>query len=170
MLAEKAKDKRFLNLFSYTSVASVQAILGGAASSTSVDMSQTYINWSEKNYKSNGIDVKKHLLVRANVIDWLAANSEKFDLIFLDPPSFSNSKRMEGTLDIQRDQQQLVTATMQSLAVDGELIFSNNRKGFKLDQALLDAYSIEDISRKSIDVDFERNTKIHQCWSIKHRA
>lgn len=173
MLADKAQDKRFLNLFSYTSVASVHVAMAGAASSLSVDMSKTYIEWSERNFKLNNIDTEKHQLHRDDVLSWLdrAQMNEcaAFDLIFLDPPSFSNSKRMDDTLDIQRDHQGMIEKTMKLLDEKGELYFSNNRKGFKLDAALSDLFTIEDITRRTIDTDFERNSKIHQCWVIKHK-
>ena len=168
-IAAMANGKRFLNLFCYTAAASVHAALGGAVSSTSVDMSQTYLNWGERNFKGNNLDLKRHQLVRANVLEWLKACEQQFDLVFLDPPSFSNSKRMEGTLDVQRDHAELIDDTMRIVAEDGVLIFSNNRRGFKLDQALVEKYAVTDISRESIDRDFERNQKIHQCWMIRHR-
>jgi 23S rRNA (guanine2445-N2)-methyltransferase / 23S rRNA (guanine2069-N7)-methyltransferase len=136
-------------------------------------MSKTYIEWSQQNFKANKLDLKKHELLRANVLEWLeqaqTADEKKFDLIFLDPPSFSNSKRMEGTLDIQRDHKLMIEQTVALLNEGGELIFSNNRRGFKLDKELLEKFAIEDITAKSIDEDFVRNQKIHQCWLIKQR-
>jgi len=169
MIAEQAKGKRFLNLFSYTSAATVHAAIGGAKSSVSVDMSKTYLEWSERNFKANRLDLKRHQLVRANCVDWLQQCSDQFDLIFLDPPSFSNSKRMEGTLDVQRDQVSLIESTMALLDEEGVLIFSNNRRDFKLDESLKEGFQVENISQKTIDKDFERNQKIHQCWLIRHK-
>lgn len=169
MLYEKAQGKRFLNLFCYTAAASVQAALGGAKQSLSVDMSATYLQWAEKNFAVNRIDNKKHRVERADVLQWLDTHKDEYDLIFLDPPSFSNSKRMEDTLDIQRDHFVIVQQTMRRLAKGGELVFSNNRRKFALDERLLDIFKVENISAKTIDVDFERNPKIHQCWLITHK-
>jgi 23S rRNA (guanine2445-N2)-methyltransferase / 23S rRNA (guanine2069-N7)-methyltransferase len=169
MIAAMAKGKRFLNLFSYTSAATVHAALGGAKSSVSVDMSNTYIEWSEKNFKANNVDVKRHQLIRENCLLWLARCQDTFDVIFLDPPSFSNSKKMEGTFDVLRDQQSLIDDAMRILSPDGTLIFSNNRRDFTLDAMVSEKYDVENISAKTIDVDFERNAKIHQCWLIRHK-
>lgn len=172
-IAELAKGKRFLNLFAYTSAATVHAALGGATRSVSVDMSQTYQAWSERNFKANRMNPQLHRLERANCMEWLATakqSEERYDLIFLDPPSFSNSKRMEGTLDIQRDHGDMISKTMDVMADDGLLIFSNNLRGFSLDNWILEQYEVENISKQSIDKDFERNQKIHQCWLIRKVA
>lgn len=170
MIAEMAAGKRFLNLFCYSAAATVHAALGGASESVSVDMSQTYLDWAARNFARNRLDTRRHQLLRADVMKWLAAPTVagKFDLIFLDPPSFSNSKRMEGVLDIQRDHALLVGMAMELLADDGLLLFSNNRRDFRLDDGLRLKFSVSDISRKTIDADFERNPKIHQCWRITH--
>ena len=169
-MAEMAKGKRFLNLFAYTSAATVHVALAGAKSSVSVDMSKTYQDWSARNFKTNRINTRDHKLVQADCLKWLKEaklEGQKFDLIFLDPPSFSNSKRMDDTLDIQRDQCEIINDTMGLLAEDGVLIFSNNLRGFKLDEDISARYTVENISRQSIDMDFERHQKIHQCWLIK---
>ncbi len=173
---ENAKGKRFLNLFCYTSSVSVQAALGGAESSLSVDMSKTYLAWAKDNYELNNLNLTKHKLAQEDCIDWLkkesntsvsGLKSSKFDLIFLDPPSFSNSKRMEGVLDIQRDHVELIDSAMTLLETGGQLIFSNNLRKFKLDDELANRYQIKNISKSSIDKDFERNQAIHQCWIIE---
>lgn len=171
MIGEMAKGKRFLNLFCYTAVATVHAALGGAKSSVSVDMSQTYLDWAARNFRKSRIDAKHHELVQADVLKWLANQKHKaqYDLIFLDPPSFSNSKRMDGVLDVQRDHVQLIQQSMWLLDDDGVLLFSNNRRDFKLDPALKEQFDIEDINAKTIDKDFERNPKIHHCWRIQHK-
>ncbi len=169
-IAAKSQGKRFLNLFAYTSAATVHAALGGARSSVSVDMSNTYQQWSARNFKTNRISTKEHQLVQADCLKWLKTaklEGSQFDLIFLDPPSFSNSKRMADTLDIQRDHVAIIDDAMALLADKGELIFSNNLRAFKLDADLTDRYAIENISRQSLDMDFERNQKIHQCWIIR---
>lgn len=167
---ENAKDKSFLNLFCYTASVTVQAALGGAKSSLSVDMSKTYLSWAKDNFELNGINPSKHKCLQDDCIEWLKRESQspmssaKYDLIFLDPPSFSNSKRMEGVLDIQRDHVELIDAAMSLLHKDGRLVFSNNLRKFKLDDALIDRYKVKNISKASIDKDFERNQAIHQCW------
>ena len=168
-LAREAKGCRFLNLFCYTGSATVHAALGGARHTTSVDLSNTYLGWLRKNLAHNGLDESRNTLVRADCQAWLAQGREQFDLILLDPPSFSNSKQLEDSFDVQRDQQSLLRATMARLAPGGTLYFSNNRRGFRLDAALADEFDCEDISTQTLDADFQRNPKIHQCWRIRHR-
>ena len=159
-------DKDFLNLFSYTCVASVHAAVGGASSTTSVDMSATYLNWGRRNLTLNGLDERRHEFKQADCMQWLkeAARADKrFDVIFMDPPSFSNSKRMEGVLDVQRDHVELIHLAMALLRPDGIMIFSNNFRRFKLERDALKRFEITDISEQSRPQDFARNTKIHQC-------
>ena len=168
MIADMAKDKRFLNLFCYTATASVHAALGGARYTVSVDMSNTYLNWARKNFALNGLSEARNRLEQADCLKWLESNDQQFDLILLDPPSFSNSKRMEDVLDVQRDHVDMIHNAMRALSEKGTLIFSNNLRSFKLDADALAAYSIEDISARTIDEDFKRNGKIHQCWLIRH--
>ncbi|MCP5160653.1 MAG: bifunctional 23S rRNA (guanine(2069)-N(7))-methyltransferase RlmK/23S rRNA (guanine(2445)-N(2))-methyltransferase RlmL [Hahellaceae bacterium] len=196
-----SKGKKFLNLFCYTGVVTLNAIKGGAVASTSVDMSKTYLDWARDNLALNGFDEKNHAFVQMDCMRWLdeaLGESEvkaepaspyrskqkngssarpavgkkipKYDLIFLDPPTFSNSKRMEGVLDIQRDHAGMITKVMKLLDAKGVLIFSNNHRKFKLDPELHVDFQIEDISDKTIDQDFQRNQKIHRCWSIRHKA
>lgn len=168
-IGEWAKGKRFLNLFCYTAVASLHAAAGGAESTTSVDMSATYLDWAEQNFSINRIGGRQHRLVQQDCLKWLDGAREEYDLIFLDPPTFSNSKRMEDTLDIQRDHPLLIEKAMRILAVGGLLIFSTNLRRFKMDQTIIDRFNVEDYTRKSIDKDFERNPRIHQCFLIKAR-
>ena len=167
MIASKAKAKHFLNLFCYTATASVHAAMAGAKSTTSVDLSPTYVEWAEKNFALNGLNDYKNRVIAEDCFSWLQANDKKFDLILLDPPTFSNSKRTESTLDIQKDHVDLITLAMHSLTPDGTLIFSNNYRRFKLDTDELAQFNIEEISAKTIDPDFERNNKIHQCWLVQ---
>lgn len=168
LLGELARDKRFLNLFGYTGTASVHAAHGGAASTVTVDLSQTYLDWARRNFALNGIDTSGavHRFVRADVRAWLQAQSAQYDLIFLDPPTFSTSKRMEGTLDIQRDHVALIGDAMALLAPAGALVFSTNQRRFKLDVAIGERWQVEDITRATIPDDFARNPRIHQCWRI----
>jgi len=169
MIEEFAKGKHFLNLFSYTSSVSVYAAKGGALSTTSVDMSNTYLEWSAKNFELNEIFGENHEFVRANCLEWLKTQRKKYDLIFLDPPSFSNSKKMDDDFNIQDDHIALIHQVMDALNPDGILIFSNNLRSFKLNQAALEDYQIENITDKTIPLDFKRNKKIHHCWKISNK-
>ncbi|MBY5268282.1 bifunctional 23S rRNA (guanine(2069)-N(7))-methyltransferase RlmK/23S rRNA (guanine(2445)-N(2))-methyltransferase RlmL [Spiribacter salinus] len=169
-IGEQAKDQHFLNLYAYTGAATVHAGLGGAASTTSVDLSKTYLAWLQQNLNRNQLNSPVHALVQADVMGWLQHCDQRYDLIFLDPPSFSSSKRMAGQLDIQRDHVALIQAAAACLSEDGLLIFSTNRKGFKLDPALQEPFSIEDRTAWSIPKDFQRRTWVHGCWFIKPRG
>jgi 23S rRNA (guanine2445-N2)-methyltransferase / 23S rRNA (guanine2069-N7)-methyltransferase len=169
MIGELAAGKRFLNLFAYTGTASVYAAQGGATSTTTVDMSNTYLEWAGKNLALNGYKGERHQIVRANCLEWLKAEKEKggqFDLIFLDPPTFSNSKRMENEFDVQRDHVELIEDAMALLSPEGVLVFSTNNRKFRLDEEKLSVWTIEDVSRKTLPKDYERNPKIHYCWKI----
>ena len=172
-IGENANGKQFLNLFAYTGAATVHAALGGATTSTTVDMSKTYLDWAKNNFELNNLNLDKHQLVRANCMEWLnkaIEEQKKYELIFIDPPTFSNSKRMENVFDIQRDHVELINKAAKLLSKKGSLIFSTNFRKFKLDEAALKGLKIENISRKTLSKDFERNPKIHYCWmlSIKH--
>ncbi|OQS39814.1 SAM-dependent methyltransferase [Chromobacterium haemolyticum] len=166
---EEAAGKRFLNLFAYTGSFTVYAASGGAIRSETVDMSNTYQDWSRRNFELNGLDLARHELVRADVFQYLedAVDAGKqFDLIVMDPPTFSNSKKMRDILDVQRDHVWLIDYAMALLAPGGTLYFSNNLRSFKLDERLSDDYLISDISAQSVPEDF-RNRAIHQCWRIR---
>ncbi|MDO4997795.1 MAG: class I SAM-dependent methyltransferase [Neisseria sp.] len=169
-VGELAAGKRFLNLFAYTGSFSVYAATGGAIASETVDLSNTYLDWAKRNFELNGVDLEKHKIVRADVFQYLqtaAAEQKQFDLIVMDPPSFSNSKKMLDILDVQRDQAKLIDGAMKLLSADGILFFSNNLRSFELDETLCQRYAIKDISKHSVPEDF-RNKKIHQCWEIRH--
>ncbi|WP_049260977.1 class I SAM-dependent methyltransferase [Neisseria bacilliformis] len=166
-----AAGKRFLNLFSYTGSFTVYAATGGAVSSETVDLSNTYLDWARRNFELNGIDLAKHQIIRADVFQYLQTAFEagkQFDLIVMDPPSFSNSKKMSDTLDIQRDHARLIQGAMKLLAPNGLMYFSNNLRSFALDESIAEQYLVKDISKQSVPDDF-RNKKIHQCWEIRHR-
>ena len=167
-IGREAEGKDFLNLFCYTGSATVHAALGGARSTTSVDMSNTYLGWLRKNLAHNGLDETRNLMVKADCMRWLAEQGGRYDLVLLDPPSFSNSKAMEDSFDVQGDHAGLVRAAMGVLRENGQLYFSNNRRGFKLDAALQAEFVCTDITSKTLDPDFQRNQKIHCCWSIRH--
>lgn len=168
MVYEQAQGKKFLNLFCYTASITVAAALGGARSSVSVDMSKTYLDWALQNFDLNHLGPYNHKLVQKDCFQWLKECREGFDLIVLDPPTFSNSKRMDGVLDIQRDHVKLISRCMELLSPQGKLYFSNNLRGFKIDQEALSEFSVNDISLQTIDEDFKRNAKIHQCFLITH--
>ncbi|WP_110688053.1 bifunctional 23S rRNA (guanine(2069)-N(7))-methyltransferase RlmK/23S rRNA (guanine(2445)-N(2))-methyltransferase RlmL [Salinicola aestuarinus] len=170
MLGEKASGKRFLNLFCYTGTATVHAALGGATESVSVDLSNTYLEWARDNFTLNQLAPSRHRVVRDDCFRWLETASATFDLIFLDPPTFSNSKKMDGTLDVQRDHARLIELAMARLAPGGELIFSNNQQRFRLDPALEAAFEVEEITRQTFDPDFTRRTNLHHCFRLTHRV
>ena len=170
LIRDLSKDKRVLNLFAYTGTASVYAVAGGARSVTTVDMSRTYLDWAERNFRLNEFSTSKHRFLQADCVYWLGeqTSGDNFDLIFLDPPTFSNSKRMEDVLDVQRDHPDLIKYCMQLLSPQGVLIFSTNFRRFKLDDELAEQFSIAEISAKTLPEDFKRNPKIHRCWEIRH--
>jgi 23S rRNA (guanine2445-N2)-methyltransferase / 23S rRNA (guanine2069-N7)-methyltransferase len=173
MLRGWAGDADFLNLFCYTGSATVYAAAGGARSSVSVDLSNTYLDWAHENLVLNRFAGPQHALCRADCRKWLeeeSARGPRFDLIFLDPPTFSNSKRMQGVLDVQRDHAVMIRHALQLLRPAGRLVFSTNYSRFKLDAAALGEYEIEDISARTIPKDFERHARIHRCYVVRHRG
>lgn len=168
-LAKEARGKRFLNLFCYTATASVQAVSGGAVTSTSVDLSATYLDWAEANFELNDIQGGSHQLVKADVVEWLGNCRQKFDLVFCDPPTFSNSASAED-FDVQKDHVTMLEKIMAVLADDGVCYFSNNFRKFKIDLEDLSEFAdVKDISAQTIDLDFERNPKIHRCWMLRKK-
>ena len=169
MLGEMAQGKDFLNLFAYTGSATVHAALGKAKSTTTVDMSNTYLNWAEQNLLLNDIEGKQHKLIQADCLQWLEQCDRQFDLIFVDPPTFSNSKRMEDSWDVQRDHIKLMTNLKRILRPNGTIVFSNNKRGFKMDFAKLEELGLSavEISHKTLPLDFERNKQIHNCWLLQ---
>lgn len=166
LFSEQMQGKRFLNLFAYTGAVSVQAALGGAESTTTVDLSPAYSEWARANLALNGLSETNHDVIEADCVSWLQEAKQSFDVIFLDPPTFSNSKRTETVLDIQRDHVGLIHLAMKRLSSGGELYFSNNFRRFILDREALNEYVIEDVTKKTIPLDFKRDDKIHQCYKI----
>jgi 23S rRNA G2069 N7-methylase RlmK/C1962 C5-methylase RlmI len=161
----EAAGKRFLNLFCYTGAFTVYAAAGGAVSSTSVDLSKTYLDWAGENLRLNGLDRPEHALVRADALEFLARKSGPYDLAVLDPPTFSNSKKMRAELDLQRDHVELIRATLRLLVPGGALWFSTNYRRFKLDAGALGASHIEDLSRATLPPDFA-DARTRYCWRI----
>jgi 23S rRNA (guanine2445-N2)-methyltransferase / 23S rRNA (guanine2069-N7)-methyltransferase len=171
-IRDRAQGQRVLNLFCYTGSVSVYAAAGGARTTTSVDLSRTYLEWAERNLALNGYEGDAHQLVHADCLAWLteqARGGPAYDLIFLDPPTFSNSARMEGVLDVQRDHLRLVDDCLQLLAPEGQLLFSTNAQRFQLDPVLAERYIVADISKATIPFDFAGNPRIHRCYEIRHR-
>lgn len=166
-IKNEAMGKRFLNLFAYTGSFTVYAAKGGAIYSETVDLSNAYCEWAKRNFKLNNINTKQHIIIRENVLEYLQKTNKQFDLIVIDPPSFSNSKKMTNSFDIQRDHILLITQAMKLLSPNGVLYFSNNLRTFKLANEISEKYSVKDISAQSVPIDF-RNKKIHRCWQIKH--
>ncbi len=171
-IAKEARGKHFLNLYSYTSTASLHAALGGAASTTSVDLSNTYLNWSKENFVLNGLTVdhadEQHQFFASDCFEWLKEGHEQYDLIFIDPPTFSNSKKFYGTFDVQRDHVSLLKRAMNRLTTEGTLYFSNNYRGFELDEEIEAMFDVQEITQETIGPDFKRNQKIHRAWKIQH--
>ncbi len=166
-MAEQSRGKHFLNLFCYTGVASVEAAVAGAASTTSVDLSGTYLQWCADNLALNGMGGSRHQLVQADAIRWLEAEQDQYDVIFCDPPTFSNSARAED-FDVQREQVRLLRAAVARLAPGGVLYFSNNFRRFKLEEnAIAEFARCREITPKTIAPDFERNARIHRAWELQ---
>lgn len=171
IVAKEAKGKSLLNLFSYTGSVSVQAALHGAESVTTVDMSKTYLEWAKENFELNNLKGHKYPFIQADCLQWLKENRSQFDVIFIDPPTFSNSKRMENTFDVQRDHIGLIKDALKGLADGGTIIFTNNKRNFKFDLAQAEELGlrIEAMSSKTLDRDFKRNPHIHNSWKITRK-
>ncbi|MDA1301522.1 MAG: bifunctional 23S rRNA (guanine(2069)-N(7))-methyltransferase RlmK/23S rRNA (guanine(2445)-N(2))-methyltransferase RlmL [Proteobacteria bacterium] len=169
-LQQEAAGRDFLNLFGYTGAATVHAAQGGAASTTTVDMSRTYIEWAKQNLRANGFEGGANHLIQEDCLQWLRQERRpRFDLILLDPPSFSNSKRMSQSFDVQEDHAALIEQCMRLLRKGGTLYFSTNLRHFRLASEVGGQYECEDISRETIPHDFKRRQNIHHCWRIVHR-
>jgi 23S rRNA (cytosine1962-C5)-methyltransferase len=153
--------RRVLNLFAYTGAFSVYAAAGGALTTTTVDLSKTYLNWCADNLRLNGFEPGAHRLVHADVFEFLEGHRGCYDLVICDPPTFSNSKRMQNVFDVQRDHSQLLLAVERLLTDDGTVWFSTNSRRFKPDEKTLGQF--QEISDTSVPPDF-RNRKIHRCW------
>ncbi len=172
-LRKLAKGVEALNLFAYTATATVHMGLGGATRTTSVDLSNTYTAWAERNLGLNRLVSAKHRVVRADCLDWLedaVARRLRFGLIFVDPPTFSTSKAMASTFDVQRDHNGLLSRCVTLLAPGGDLVFSTNLRSFKLDPRWRDGsqgVALEDWTARTLPEDFSRDPKIHQVFRLK---
>jgi 23S rRNA (guanine2445-N2)-methyltransferase / 23S rRNA (guanine2069-N7)-methyltransferase len=165
-IRELSHEKRMLNLFCYTAAASIYAAAGGAGRTMSVDMSRTYLDWAKKNFKANGFKAPRHEMIQADCLEWIKTCKVKYDLIFLSPPTFSNSKRMNRSFDIQRDHAELIEEVMNLLLPDGLLIFSSNRRKFRLAEQVSARWNVKDISAETLPKDFKRSQKSHHCFEI----
>lgn len=170
IVAELARGKRFLNLFAYTGSVTVQAALAGARSTLSVDLSQTYLDWARRNFSLNKLDSTAHRTQRANVLTWIKQHTGQYDVIFLDPPTFSNSKSMDRSFNVQHDHVPLIRDALRCLTKGGTLVFSNNHRRFRLDADALSDCVIENISKRTLPRDFARNPRIHSVWTIRSSA
>lgn len=169
-IREEAEGKDFLNLFAYTGTATVYAAAGKARSTTTLDASNTYLEWAKDNMKLNGLEGPTHRFVKDNCLNWVKFCRQSYDLIFLDPPSFSNSKTYATAFAVQEDHASLIRSVMKRLRPGGRLYFSNNLKTFKLDPSLESDFQVKNITRQTIPFDFERNPKVHHCFIIEAQA
>ena len=172
MVRDAAPGKRVLNLFAYTGSFTVYAAAGGAAQTTTVDLSQTYLDWATENLRLNGLDGLDHSFVRADTREFLvdARNRGRtWDLVICDPPTFSNSKRTDSVFDVGRDQTPLLRTIRSVLSPDGQVVFSTNFKKFKLDEATFTGYEVEEISDRTVPQDF-RDRRIHRCWWARRQG
>lgn len=165
-IASIAKGKKVLNLFAYTCSFSVHAALAGASFTKSVDMSNTYTAWGEENFKLNGIPLSHNPVIRADCLKFLEIEKELYDIIIIDPPTISRSKKMDQMFDIQEDYIFLITKALNLLSPDGVIFFSTNSRKFTLDPSQLPPCQILNVTQKTLPIDF-RDPKIHQCWRIK---
>jgi 23S rRNA (guanine2445-N2)-methyltransferase / 23S rRNA (guanine2069-N7)-methyltransferase len=166
LIGKLAAGRRFLNLFAYTGTATVYAARGGATASTSVDMSKTYLDWARRNLRLNGIGERHHELVAADCVAWLSRAGGKYGLIYMDPPTYSTSKRMRDPLDLPRDHAELLRAAVRLLAPGGVLLFSTHARQLRLEPETLPGFRVDEITRRTVDEDFARGRAPHRCWQI----
>ena len=167
LIRDLSGRKRFLNLFCYTGAATVYAVRGGAQSTTSVDASKVYLGWARRNLALNGFDPDRHFFHQADVSTWLSHEKRLYDVIVMDPPTFSNSKRLQPVLDVQRDHVQLIRSAARLLDRKGMILFSSNYRKFKMDVDALKGLLMEDLSTVTLPPDFKRRPSMHHCWKIE---
>jgi 23S rRNA (guanine2445-N2)-methyltransferase / 23S rRNA (guanine2069-N7)-methyltransferase len=168
LIKKLAHTRSFLNLFAYTGSVTVYAAAGGASTTTTVDMSNTYLNWAQENLSINGYSGDKHQFIRDDCLAWLkqaVAEKKKYQLIFIDPPTFSNSKKMSVALDVNRDHVDLLNDCLDILTDDGKIIFSTNARNFKLDKSLNEVCFVKEITAMTTTEDFRRKP-LHRCWCL----
>ncbi len=169
IITKSAEGKKVLNLFSYTGSISVAAAVGGASKVTSVDMSSTYQNWAKKNFEQNNIPLAQHNFIVDSALEYLEKASQRFDIIVLDPPTFSNSKNMEEDFEVEKDQVFLIKHCLRLLDPNGVLYFSNNKRKFKIDPTVLEMANVQEITPRTIPEDY-KDTKVHVCFKITHKT
>ena len=169
IIAKSSEGKKVLNLFSYTGSISVAAAVGGASKVTSVDMSSTYQNWAKKNFEQNNIPLNQHNFIVDSALEYLEKASQRFDIIVLDPPTFSNSKNMEEDFEVEKDQVFLIKHCLRLLDPSGVLYFSNNKRKFKIDPAVLEMANVQEITPRTIPEDY-KDSKAHMCFKITHKT
>lgn len=162
-VGERSRGRRVLNLFCYTGSFTVYAAMGGADSTVSVDLSQTYLAWAERNFAANGLALPRHERVRADVFDFLRRDRERYDLVVLDPPTLSRSQRGRS-FDVQQAHVELINRSLERLAPGGTLLFSTNYRRFSLEETRLRAQRVREITRETVPRDFREG--IHRCWEI----
>ena len=165
-VASLAAGKRLLNLFAYTCSFSVHAAAAGALFTKSVDLSNTYTEWGKENFLLNGLPLSNNVIIREDCLKFLEQERGLYDLIVIDPPTISRSKKMDQMFDIQQDYPFLISKALQLLSPSGTLFFSTNSREFDFDGSLFKGCAILDISKKTIPIDFH-NQKIHRCWKIQ---
>ncbi len=167
MVRDAAKGKTFLNLFAYTGSFSVYAADGGAKRTITVDLSRAYLDWARANMELNGFRGPEHEYIASDVGEFIGNHprGEKYDLVVVDPPTFSNSKRTENDFEVQRDAVPMLNHLLPLVRTGGVIYFSNNFRRFKFDEAAIEASEIHEISKQTVPEDF-RNRRIHRCWRI----
>jgi 23S rRNA G2069 N7-methylase RlmK/C1962 C5-methylase RlmI len=169
MVQAEADGKQFLNLFGYTGAFTVCAAAGGARSTTTVDLSQTYLDWARRNLQLNGLSGQQHQLVRDDAVAFLRHRAGRreppFELAVVDPPTFSNSKRLTDVWDVQQHHAELLNLVLQQMVVGGKVYFSTNLRRFKLHEEAIKDATIREITKWTIPPDF-RNKRVHRCWTL----
>ena len=168
MIAEQVQGKSFLNLFGYTGSATVFAAHGGASATTTVDLSEVYLNRARANLSLNGYGSILHQTIEADCMQWLKTERSRYGVIFVDPPTFSNARHRKQTFDIQSDHEELLHLAMQRLSPTGVLFFSTNSKKFKLAETLAQDFVVKDITDETLPLDFSRKAPVHRCWIFTH--
>lgn len=168
-IADAVWGKRFLNLYGYTGAATVHAAMGGASLTTTVDVSATYLSWAKNNLALNGFSTLRHELVQEDCLLWLKEKISQYDVIFIDPPTFSNSKKKKRVFDVQRDHFELLRLAALLLADDGVVFFSTNFKGFRLDDRVGELLAVQETTKETIPLDFQRNRKVHRSWQLSKK-
>ena len=168
-IGRESKGKTFLNLFGHTGAATVHAALGGAASTTTVDVSPSFLRWAEMNFALNGISTENHRLIADDSIGWLRRSQDHFDIILLAPPTVSKIRKKSHPFDLQKDHVSLLEVAISRLKRGGVLIFTTAAQSFQLDSTLTENYSCKNISSQTVVRDFTHSSRVHRCWEIQRK-